>query len=180
VVHVSLTPGDCAALERVAGDVRDAALEAVLIAGLEEPCRRTAQALRAGGVDAVFLGTDALKSSRPLRVAGHPSPWLTNSGTDARRQAPAFHARMVARAGGHHSIYTVEAWEATRLLLEIRARGARTREEMREGLARGLPGDGAPLSFDARGERRDARIGIYVDEDAGLRFVGPAAEVLDL
>jgi ABC-type branched-subunit amino acid transport system substrate-binding protein len=173
-------PGADAARDRAAKDVLDAAPEAVLISGLEEPCRLTAQALRAQGVDAVFLGTDALKSSRPLRVAGRPGPWLTNSGTDAPRQAPAFHARMVARAGAHRSIYTVEAWEAMRLLLEIRARGARTREEMREGLARPDPHGGVPLSFDGSGERRDARIGVYVDEDTGLRFVGSAAELLDL
>ncbi|MBA3891042.1 MAG: ABC transporter substrate-binding protein [Gemmatimonadaceae bacterium] len=97
VWHGAVQPDDPGALGRAADAAALSALDAVLIAGLEEPCRRAARALRDRGVRAAFLGTDAIKPTRALRVEGFPGPWLTNSGTDARHQAPLFDARMRAR-----------------------------------------------------------------------------------
>jgi len=175
--RASVAHARAGALERAADAIARDAPDAVLIAGLEEPCQQAARALRARGVGAVFLGTDGIKPSRALRVDGFPAPWLTNSATDARYQAPAFHARMLQLVREHHSIYTVEAWEAAGLLLDILRRGARTRKEVHAALANRARGDG-PLAFDQRGERLDPRIGLYVDEESGPRFVGDSADLL--
>ena len=36
----------------------------------------------------------------------------------------------------------------------------------------------SPLAFDQRGERLDAEIGVYVDDDDGVRFEGTVSELL--
>ena len=166
--------------------VADACPDAVLICGLEEPCRVAANALRRRGSKTIFLGTDAIKPTRVL-VTDHDveGPFLTCSCVDARRQAPEFDACFRARYGRHDSIYTVEAYDAARLLLEAirRARptdGDTRRRSVGDALA-GIGefmGTGGPVGFDNDGERADPRIGIYQHLDGRLRYLGSHEEVL--
>lgn len=178
VVHEeAATP---AALAELGATLAALAPDAVLIAGLEDACRASARALREHGVRAIFLGTDGIKPTRALWVEGFPAVWLTNSGTDAAHRAPVFHARMVARAGAHDSVYTVETYDATARLAAILAAGARTRAEVLAALRAPVPAPGlaTALAFDGRGERLAAEIGLYRDDGDGPRFLGPVAELV--
>jgi branched-chain amino acid transport system substrate-binding protein len=157
--------------------------DAVLIAGLEEPCRSAAFALREAGVTAVFLGTDAIKPTKVLLTpaAAVAGPFLTNSGTDARHQAPDFHVRFEARFGRHDSVYTVEAYDAARLLIGLmRSLPVPERGQVLPALGSlpGYSGVGGLVRFDARGERVDPAIGIYRHDDGKLRYLGTHREVL--
>jgi branched-chain amino acid transport system substrate-binding protein len=149
--------------------------DAVLIAGLEEPCRLAGQAIRRSGNRAIFLGTDALKRTRSLvTVEATDGPYLTSASTDATRDAPAFHDRFESRYGDHDSIYTVEAYDAvTVVAAAIRRAGAATKEAV-VGAMRGLePIEGAAgvIAFDEHGERRDASIDIYRWSGSHMAYV---------
>ncbi|MCL4847776.1 MAG: ABC transporter substrate-binding protein [Acidobacteria bacterium] len=174
------SPGTTLALEALGRTLAEFQPDVVLIAGLEDACRASALTLRAHGVRGTFVGTDGIKPTRALWVDGHPAVWLTNSGTDAAERAPAFHDRMLARAGTHASIYTVETYDAALLLATLVAEGADTREAMAAALGSGRRFDGLSgnLAFDARGERLFADIGVYRDEGLGPRFVGTAASLV--
>lgn len=150
--------------------------DAVFIAGLEEPNRRVAHAIRSTGCRAVFLGTDAIKPTNALMTGGAvDGPYLTNAGTDAAQTAPAFHRRFEARFGTHHSIYTVEAYDAVRLTASaIRTTTTVDRQSVLaalHGLA-GYEGLSGPIRFDAHGERVAPRLGVYRWNGATLCFVG--------
>jgi branched-chain amino acid transport system substrate-binding protein len=153
--------------------------DAVFIAGLEDPCRLAALAIRAAGTCATFLGTDAIKPTRCLVTPGVvDGPYLTNAGVDAAQRVPAFHERFEARFGPHHSIYTVETYDAVRLLAAaIRRAGAPTRAGVLEAM-RSMPPyaglDGA-IAFDARGERIAPHLGVYRWDGSRMRFVGSQA-----
>jgi branched-chain amino acid transport system substrate-binding protein len=194
-------PVACVAMGRpssyagAAGLVAAAAPDAVFVAGLEEPCAQTARALRAAGSSAVFLGTDGIKPTNALVTPGHDrGPYLTNAGMDARHTAPDFHRRFEARFGAHHSIYTVEAYDAVRLLaaaaLAARppgragilqavramrpfdsvacevAQGKRPFDSVASGLAQR-----AAIQFDAFGERVAPALGVYRWDGTAIRFV---------
>ena len=163
--------------------------QAVLVAGLEEPCRVAAQALRGLGCDAVFLGTDAIKPTRVLVTDGpFAGPYLTCSTANAANVAPELDARIRARHGRHDSIYTVEGYDAAGMLLEalIRALGASQRREdnLRVCVGAALAklddfiGAGGPVRFDNRGERLDPVVSIYCQEGSELRYLGTADEVV--
>lgn len=175
-------------LDRLAVRIADARPDAVLVVGLEEPCRSLARALRTAGSSAVLLGTDAIKPTRVLVTGGETDgPYLTCSCADARSSAPELHARIERRHGHHDSVYTVEAYDATRLVL---AALARTRERpphpsgLRAAVDRELSGLGVvegaagAVALDAEGERVDPRIGIYHHRKDELTFLGTHDEVL--
>lgn len=157
-------------LDKVAGRQPDA----LFIVGLEEPCRQAALALRRAGVRSVFLGTDAIKPTATRVTPGHdvPGPYLTNAGTDARHRASEFHRRFEARAGAHHSIYTVEAYDAARLCLTALRAGV-DRGSMRASIARTEhEGLSRRVRFDPQGERLGAAIGVYRYVGESLEFIG--------
>jgi branched-chain amino acid transport system substrate-binding protein len=166
-----------------AADVVSAsAPDAVFIAGLEEPNRLVARTIRSTGSRAVFLGTDALKPTNALVTEGTiAGPYLTAASADAAQTAPEFHRRFEGRFGRHHSIYTVEAYDAVRLVARA-IRMAKTVDRpgvlasIREaGCYEGLTG---AIRFDASGERIAPRLGVYRWNGAGLSFVG--TELADL
>ena len=156
--------------------------DAVFIAGLEDPCRLAASAIRAAGSGATFLGTDAIKPSRSLVTPGAvDGPYLTNAGVDAAQRAPRFHERFETRFGPHHSIYTVEAYDAIRLLAAaVRRAGAPTRAGVLEAIRTMPPHPGldGEVSFDARGERISPHLGVYRWDGSQMRFVGSQAPEL--
>jgi len=164
---------------RAADLIAAAQPDAVFIAGLEDPCRLAALAIRAAGSRATFLGTDAIKPTRCLVTPGAvDGPYLTNAGVDAAQRVPGFHERFEARFGPHHSIYTVETYDAVRLLAAaIRRAGAPTRAGVLEAI-RSMPPyaglDGA-IAFDARGERIAPHLGVYRWDGSQMRFVGSQA-----
>lgn len=148
---------------------------AVFIAGLEEPCRLAASTIRSAGSRAVFLGTDAIKPTRCLVTPGDvDGPYLTNAGVDAAKSAQPFHERFEARFGPHHSIYTVEAYDALRLLASaIRRAGAPTRAGVLEAVRTMPPYQGLDdeIAFDADGERIAPRLGVYRWDGSQVRFL---------
>lgn len=156
--------------------------DAVFIAGLEEPCRVAAATIRAAGSRAVFLGTDAIKPTRCLVTGVNvDGPYLTNAGIDAAKSAPDFHERFEARFGPHHSIYTVEAYDAVRVLsAAIRRATTSTRMGVLAAM-RTLPpfqGVGGEIRFDASGERIEPRLGVYRWDGSQLVFVRSQSPVL--
>jgi branched-chain amino acid transport system substrate-binding protein len=106
---------------------------------------------------------------------------LTNAGVDAAQRAAGFHERFEARFGPHHSIYTVEAYDAVRLLAAaIRRARPPTRAGVLEAVRamppyRGLDGE---IAFDARGERIAPRLGVYHWDGSAVRFLGSQAPEL--
>lgn len=152
--------------------------DAVLVVGLEDPCRDVARAMREEGVKSVFLGTDAIKPTQVLVTPGFEGPYLTNAGTHAADQIPEFHRRFESRFGTHHSIYTVEAYDAARLLVEVMNDVGRERARVVEAL-RSLHFEGmsGSIRFDDNGERRNPVIGFYRYDD-GLHYLGTAHQVL--
>ena len=128
------------------------------------------------------LGTDAIKPTRVLVTDGFEGPYLTNSGTHASDQAPAFHQRFESTFGTHHSIYTVEAYDAAHLLMEVlnevgleRLERAKVIESLKSRSFDGLSGT---VRFDDRGERQDAAIGIYrYDASEGLQYLKSSHEL---
>lgn len=66
--------------------------------------------------------------------------------------------------------------DAARLLLGLMQAGVTAREAMCRALraTTGEVGLSGPLEFDARGERRQAAIGVYEDRPDGLRYLGAA------
>ncbi len=168
--------------------------QALLIAGLEEPCRVAAQAMRRLGSDAVLLGTDAIKPTRVLVTDGpYEGPYLTCSTANAASVAPLLDARIRERHGRHDSIYTVEGYDATRMLLEALRRalaGAQQGDQRDDDLRRrvgvalaGLDdfaGAGGPIRFDDRGERLNPIVSIYRQEGSELRYLGTADDIVPL
>ena len=164
--------------------------QAVLVAGLEQPCRVAAQALRRLGCDAVLLGTDAIKPTCVLVTDGpFAGPYLTCSTANAAMVAPSLDAQVRARHGRHDSIYTVEGYDAAGMLLEALKRvlaGSPQRDDnLRARVGTALAklddfiGAGGPVRFDDRGERLDPVISIYRQEASKLRYLGISSEVLE-
>ena len=126
--------------------------DAVFIVGLEKPCQKLARVLRDEGFEGVFLGTDAIKPTKVLVTPGFsgPGPYLTNSGISALHQAPEFHRRFESRFGPHHSVYTIEAYDAARMLIQLLRRaekGDRDRDSPIGPAGNGLPRIGRTGSF---------------------------------
>lgn len=180
-----------------AGDQLDRLLEplvarkpdALLIVGLEEPCRVAAQTLRRLGCDAVFLGTDAIKPTRVLMTDGpFAGPYLTCSTANAASVAPKLDARIRTRHGRHDSIYTVEGYDAAGILLEALRRALAVSpqrdDDLRVRVGEELDklddfvGAGGPIRFDDRGERVDPVVSVYCEEGSELRYLGTSDEVV--
>lgn len=161
------------------GPVVAAGPDAILVAGLEAECASAARALRAAGFRGTLLGTDAVKPTHTLLVPGFPSPLLTNSATDARRQAPTFDARILERGGVHDSVYTVETYDVARHLADwLASHPAASRADALDALRRPFAGLAGSYRFTSAGERDHAPIGIYRDDEDGLRFLGTDADLL--
>ena len=154
--------------------------DAVLVAGLEDPCRHAALALRERGVHAPLLGTDAIKPTLALVTPSAPGPYLTNSGTDARHQAPGFHRRFEDRFGRHDSIYTVETYDAARVLLQAIRQADGTRAGVLTTVRAAGPhvGLSGPVRFGPSGERLDTAIGVYRHDGDRLTYLGSHEQVL--
>ena len=152
--------------------------DVVLVVGLEDPCQAVALAMRDEGVNSVFLGTDAVKPTQVLVTPGFEGPYLTNAGTHATDQVPEFHHRFESRFGPHHSIYTVEAYDAARILVDVVNDVGPERAGVIQAL-RSLHFEGmsGSISFEDNGERRNPVIGIY-RYDKGLHYLGTAHQVL--
>lgn len=168
--------GDDQTYEQAAEAVGGWRTDVVLVVGLEEACRGAAVALRSAGVDAILLGTDAVKPTKALVTPGVNArgPYLTNSGTDARQQAREFHQRFIARYGRHDSIYTVETYDAARLLIGIlRTPDNKDRERVRASVrSASYQGLSGPIAFTSSGERANPRIGVYRCDGDALTFLG--------
>lgn len=172
---LAVQTGEPASFLSAAEALTASSVDAVFIAGLEEPCRQAAVAIRAAGSRAVFLGTDAIKPTWCLVTdGGVDGPYLTGAAVDAREGAPAFHARFEARFGPHYSIYTIEAYDAIRILASaIRRANSRTRDGVREEMRTlgAHSGVGGEIRFDDRGERIAPRLGIYRWDGSAVRFL---------
>lgn len=151
--------------------------DAILVADLEAECASTAGGRRARGCDAILLGADAVKPTHALRTLGFLAPCLANSATDAIRQAPELHRRLIERRGAHDSVYAIEtyarhiaAWVATHPNATRRAVWAAIRIPFH-----GLVG---PYAFDADTERRAATTGVCRNEVGGLQFLVTARDIL--
>ncbi len=158
--------------------------DAVFIVGLEKPCQKLARVLRDEGFEGVFLGTDAIKPTKVLVTPGFsgPGPYLTNSGISALHQAPEFHRRFESRFGPHHSVYTIEAYDAARMLIQLLRRVKKVdRTEIHQSVLRetGYQGLGGQVRFDEQGERVEPEMGIYRFEGSELKFLGTQRTVFD-
>jgi ABC-type branched-subunit amino acid transport system substrate-binding protein len=158
--------------------------DAVFIVGLEKPCQKMARVLRDEGFEGVFLGTDAIKPTKVLVTPGFSGlgPYLTNSGISAFHQAPEFHQRYESRFGPHHSVYTIEVYDAARMLIQLLRRsesGDRTEIHQLVLGENGYQGLGGRIRFDAQGERIEPEMGIYRFEGSELKFLGTQRTVFD-
>jgi ABC-type branched-subunit amino acid transport system substrate-binding protein len=166
--------GAPASFRGAADAVVTADVDAVFIAGLEEPCACAAASIRSRS-RAVFLGTDAMKPTRSL-VTNSPveGPYLTSASVDASETAPAFHSRFQARFGSHLSIYTVEAYDAVRLTATaIRTAIGHGPDRVSAAIRRlgTYTGIGGDIRFDDDGERIAPKLGIYLWDGARMRFL---------
>jgi ABC-type branched-subunit amino acid transport system substrate-binding protein len=130
------------------------------------------------------LGTDAIKPTEVLVTPGFsgPGPYLTNSGTSAFHQAPEFHRRFESRFGPHHSVYTIEAYDAARMLIQLLRRAKKAdRAEIHQSVLRetGYQGLGGRIRFDEQGERIEPEMGIYRFEGSELKFLGTQRTAFD-
>jgi branched-chain amino acid transport system substrate-binding protein len=163
---------DEASFHAAAEAVAESAVDGVFIGGLEEPCAHAAVSIRRRSA-AIFFGTDAIKPTRSLVTDGSADgPYLTSASVDAAQSAPAFHSRFEERFGSHLSIYTVEAYDAVRLIAAAVRRAPKPQDGVgaairRLGGHRGLSGD---IRFDADGERNAPRLGVYAWDGAAIRF----------
>lgn len=137
------------------------------------------QGLRARGCEAILLGTDAVKPTHTLRTPGFSAPYLTNSATDAIRQAPDLHRRLIERCGAHDSVYTVETYDVARHIAAwVATHPNATRRDVLAAIRIPFHGLVGQYAFDPAGERRAATIGVYRDDEGGLRFLGTDRDVL--
>ncbi len=166
--------------------VRDAAPDLVYFGLIEAEGSAMAHELRAAGVMAPYLGADGLKPSRYLetpevQVVG---PYYTSACIDVtgRPSAAAFreaYARQFPKLADY-SIYTAEAYDAARILIEaLRLTGASDREAVRAEVARtrGFSGASGPIAFTAEGDRAEAEIDFYVVRGGRLVYLGATAKV---
>lgn len=160
--------------------IRSLGADAVYFGGVTGPAARLVRQLRNAGVTAGFVTGDAVFQPEFLTLAGTAAegatvtcPCTVGGGTGAA--AREFSATFERLTGTSPSGYAAEYADATRLVLDALAAGARTRAQVERSLdSADVEGITKQLSFDADGQIR--RGPVFVFTVIGGAFV-PSAKV---
>ena len=152
--------------------------DAILVADLEAECASTAGGWRARGGDAIPFGADAVKPTHTLKTLGFLAPCLAHSATDAVRQAPELHRRLIERCGAHDPVYAIETYVARHIAAWVATHPNATRCAVWAAIRIPFHGLVGPDAFDADTKRRAATTGVYRNEVGGLQFLVTARDIL--
>jgi branched-chain amino acid transport system substrate-binding protein len=153
--------------------------EVIFFAILEPEGKTISRQLREMGNRSVFLGTDALKPSKFLLVpeSDVPGPYHSCATTDIFTKASAleFAQAYQKKFGEMYSIYTAEAYDAARLLINAICKSNEpTRQAVLQAVAGTSNFQGAigEISFTESGELADPQISFHVFDNDTLKFIG--------
>jgi len=168
--------------------VKESSPDLIFFAVYWNPAHIIAHQLRYKGVEAPFLGTDALKSYPYLEVPGLDKipPYQTFPGADMRIQESArnFFAEFARRYPRSlvNIQYAPEGYDCVGILAEALRRAQRIdrssvlREIQTMDVYNGISG---PVRFDEKGDIVDPPIGLYRCEDGLRNYVGSLKDLLD-
>lgn len=146
--------------------IRSLGADAVYFGGVTGPAARLVRQLRNAGVTADFVTGDAVFSPEFLTLAGSAAEGATLTcpctigGTGAA--AREFDAAFQRLTGTVPSSYAAEYADATRLVLDALAAGARTRAQVEKSLdGADVEGITKQLSFDADGQIRRGPVFVF-------------------
>jgi branched-chain amino acid transport system substrate-binding protein len=170
---------------RLAAEVAALQPDLIFMGVIEAEGRLLAGQLRQAGVRSIFFGTDGLKPSLYLTTPDYDveGPYHTSSATDVfvNPTAAAFAQAYQARYGQLYSIYTAEAYDATNIMIAACARApqlARASVLAQVAQTRDFPGASGSISFDERGDRLKAQVGLYQVINHQAVFLGVSSELV--
>lgn len=153
--------------------------EVIFFAILEPEGKLISRQLREAGNRSIFLGTDALKPSKFLLTPGYdvPGPYHSCATTDIIRESSAakFAEAFEKKYGEKYSIYTAEAYDAARIIINaINNCSEPNRESVLNEVAqtKNFTGATGNITFTSNGELADPRLTFYFYENEELQFLG--------
>jgi branched-chain amino acid transport system substrate-binding protein len=182
--HISLTCGKNDYSAELA-PLNTSAPEVIFFAVLEPEGKLVSRLLRERGNRSVFLGTDALKPSKFLVTPGYDvaGPYHSCASADITREPEAsrFADAFELKHGEKYSIYTAEAYDAAKILIQsIEKFQEPTRDLVLGNVAKTTNYQGASgvKSFTENGELKNPRISFYYYKEGLLEFIGFSDQIL--
>jgi len=153
--------------------------EVIFFAILEPEGKLISKHLREKGNRSIFLGTDALKPSKFLLTPGYdvPGPYHSCAITDIATapSAASFARAYQAKYGELYSVYTAEAYDAAKLLVQAISKcQVPSRETVLQEVkkTKDFQGASGTIAFTETGELTEPKISFYYYKDEELQFLG--------
>lgn len=166
------------------GRIQEASPDLVYFALTEIESSILARQLRAAGVQSLLFGTDGSRESQFLPLAGEAAEgvYQTYAGVDpeSATAAQAF-VRTFQAQYGLVPVYGLEVFDATNLLIAALVQaGQPDRKAILAAVARttDFTGVTGPVQFEPNGDRRDPQVSLWRVEQAQMRLLGLASNLI--